>query len=162
MTKRIAGLLVALCALSACADRVEVTYNCDPQGATIYEEGVGLVGTCPVVAEYSPYDVKVSGGKVYTDRMRVVWVSGASMMVPATAISLSSDNRAVVNFVHPPNTIDSARDERFAAAYDVSLTPPGEKYIVSVGQSKNIFDAYNTGFTCTFYDLIGSVTSQCK
>lgn len=161
MIKRNAGLLAALCMLSACAQEVDVTYNCVPAGATVYQENIGLVGTCPITLKYNVHDIKISGGTLTTDKIRVVWISGTSMMVPPTVLDVSDDH-ATMTFVHPEGTPDYDKDERFAESYDTSLTPPGEKYISTVDQRQDIFDAYNNSFTCAFHNLIQSVDTECR
>src|SRR5271154_180533 len=87
MSKRLSLLLLS-CLLAACSHRtVDMTYDCSPGGATIFEEGSRKLGNCPVTVQYHPNDAQLKEGKFYTKKITAVWPDGSS----ATSSSLTVD-----------------------------------------------------------------------
>ena len=162
MMKQYIQIILGLCALSACAPHeIDLAYYCEPSGATIYEEGMGMVGACPVTLKYNPYDVAVSHGQIHTNNIKVVWASGASLLVPATGVDIRADGKASLTFSRPADFSNSEKDQKVSRAFESRLETPGIKYVVSPHQTGDAFGTLNQSVGCAFDGLIHAVYAQC-
>jgi hypothetical protein len=166
--KNIVSLIIGIVVLAACSHEVAVTYDSVPSGATVYEQGVGTLGVCPVTVKYNADDVKVRDGKIYTNKIKVVWVSGAKLFMDPTAIDLGPDQRASYTFTRPQGFVhfegddSSAKDERFAVAFEDNLPVTRVKHIVTAGQRRGFFDRFDTGVTCLYDGIVENPYSRCE
>jgi hypothetical protein len=166
--KNIVSLVICMGAISACSHEVAVTYDSVPSGATVSEQGIGTLGVCPVTVKYNADDVKVSDGKLYTDRIKVVWVSGAKLFMDPTAIDLGPDGRASYIFTRPQGFVhfegddSSAKDDRFAVAFEDNLPVTRVKHIVTPGQRRGFFERFDTGVTCAYAGITENPYARCE
>lgn len=94
-----AVLLVLLAALGGCAG-LQVTYNSDPPGATLYEDGKP-VGTTPHTLNYQPDDTFNNGGCLLLRATSVTWASGATASSSGLSACRSTGTSQVYTFVRP-------------------------------------------------------------
>lgn len=161
MALSFATMIVGPFLLLGCSHQVTVNYYCDPSGATIYEEGVGKLGTCPVVLKYSSFDKVIQDDILYTDKIRVVWESGASLLVQPTALSISPEHMTSVMFVRPRDFPSFNLDLKASTTYEESLMTPKIQYIVSPHQDEDLLDTLNRNIGCMFAGLVRSVGAVC-
>jgi hypothetical protein len=147
--------------LSACSHEIDLAYYCMPSGATIYEEGIGIVGICPVTLKYNSYDIKVSKDVLYTNKIHVIWASGASILVPPMAVDIPPDRKASLTFTRPENFPNYEKDRNFSANFEEGVLTPAVKYVVSPNQDADIFDTINKSVSCAFDGVIRAVGAQC-
>lgn len=159
--------IACIAVLSGCSHEVAVTYNSEPSGATIYQEGIGTLGVAPVTVKYNYDDVKVQNGKIYTGRMKAVWVSGATLLMQPTAIALGPDDHAVYTFNRPQDVATpvsedgNGRDQRYAIARENKLEAPATVYLATAHQRRGFFDALNTGITCLYSGVTANPYAVC-
>ena len=77
-----------------------------------------MVGACPVTLKYNPYDVAVSHGQIHTNNIKVVWASGASLLVPATGVDIRADGKASLTFSRPADFSNSEKDQKVSRAFE--------------------------------------------
>ena len=160
--RNIISAVFGLCILSACAQEVDVAYYCEPSGAKIYQEGLaGGVGTCPMTAKYSMNGANVKDGQLHTNKLNVVWPSGASLLVRPMTLDIPPDYKTSLTFTRPADFPGENKDQAFSTTFDESLRTPEVKYVVSSHQNKDFFDALNRNTSCLFTFLIQSVDAQC-
>ena len=160
--KKYMVLALGLCALNACSPReIDLSYTCEPSGATVYEEGMGQVGTCPMTLKYNSLDSAVEDNVIYTKKIRVVWASGASLLVPATAVPIVDESKASLSFIRPPDFPYPEKDLNASVAFENSLAPPDEKYVMSPHQDSDGFAALDHDATCAWDWLTLAVYAHC-
>lgn len=160
--KKFLPCMLALCALSACSSHeVSLAYYCEPSGAAVFEEGMGQVGTCPVTLKYNSHDIAISDGEIHTRKVKVVWASGATVLMPPTVVPIREDDTASITFTRPAEYPRSEKDQQASEAYEASLMPESVKYVVSPNQDRDGFAALNNDVTCAWDELINAVYAQC-
>jgi len=155
--------ILSICALSACSTHeIDLAYYCEPSGAVVFEEGMGEVGTCPVTLKYNNHDVAISDGAIHTQKVKVIWASGATVLMPPTTVPLRADGKASVTFMRPPDYPRAEKDQQASIAYESSLMPEAVKYVVSPNQDSDGFAALDNGVTCAWDELINAVYAECQ
>ncbi|MGB9153610.1 MAG: hypothetical protein WCD70_11045 [Alphaproteobacteria bacterium] len=163
MLKNFTSAALVLCILSACSSQeIAVTYNCEPTGATLYEEGIGRVGTCPAIVKYSVYDPQVSNGHVHTGKINVVWVSGASLILPPMSLVIPPNQQTSLMITRPPDYPYYTKDQEFSLGYETSVISPSIKYVTTPYQSgADGFAQLDRDAACMWSGLIESAQGQC-
>lgn len=137
-----------------------VTYDCSPSGALVYQQGYGELGRCPVTVKYNTDDSMVKDGMLHLNAVKAVWVSGATLILPPTSVSVEN-HYASFNIMRPPEFLDETRDEDYSISYTQSFPTPHDVYIVSPYQDKNVFNSFNSATTCFWYGIIQNVYAVC-
>lgn len=96
-------LLLALAALAGCATSsptMRVTYDSDPKGATLYQNGQPM-GTTPVTLQYQTDPAFRKGGCKQLTGTEVKWASGVTASVPSLQACASAGYAQRFTFVRP-------------------------------------------------------------
>jgi hypothetical protein len=79
---------------------VDMTFNCNPPGATIIEQGGNKLGTCPVTVQYHPNSDQQKEGKFYTKKITAVWADGSAVSVPSLTVDIPANHKAQYTFMN--------------------------------------------------------------
>jgi len=110
----------ALLALTACASSLfddpstlYVSFICNPQGSTIYQDGVNM-GSCPTTLQYNLTDEDKANGYKLLKRLTTFWVSGASTTTPEITAYLKNGLRQEYHIERPRNVPNHDTDANYA------------------------------------------------
>lgn len=146
--------------LASCSHEVDVAFVCDPPGAVIYEEGVGLVGTCPVMEKLHDWDITVQNDTVVTRPINVIWPSGVSLLVPPRVLPISEDGVAAIAFSRPVDQPYLEEDRKAGRAFQRKVLPPEVKY-ASFNKDADNFVKLNRAITCIIDNIKMSSDAIC-
>jgi len=117
--------LLAGFVLTACAQRLEVGYDCDPPGAELYEEytqNTRNLGTCPMTVTYDITDRQKEQGYILIRGVTARWASGASQSVPASKADLKEGYTKEIQIARPRDVPGYDNDARFGRDLESTRT----------------------------------------
>lgn len=92
--------IAALAALGGCAS-LQITYQSDPQGATLYQDGQPI-GVTPYTLTYEPSEAFREGGCMSIRETAVKWASGATASTSGVlVVCKSTGERQTYTFIRP-------------------------------------------------------------
>ncbi len=102
--------------LSGCVNQgsqINLTYNCDPIGAKLVEDGSGTVFDCPVTLAYQ---IPPGQSSTNINGMTAVWISGAKTHRPGSTLYASvGANQIITNpIARDPTVPGMAEDDQYA------------------------------------------------
>ena len=158
---RAALWFAALSGLTACAHDVDVSYNCTPLGAEIYQEGIGSLGTCPMIVKYSSQDIAVQDNQLHIPKTKVIWASNTTLLIDEQVVDIPRNNSVVVTFIRPTTLYGTRQDTQYAAIYGERLVRPEIRYVTSPEQNRSFFAALNADAACGLGSLFDAAYAQC-
>jgi hypothetical protein len=86
--------------LTGCASQLRITYDSDPRGATLYQNGQPF-GTTPVTLNYQADQTFRNGGCMALRGTEVKWASGASASISSLTACSSTGYQQLFTFMRP-------------------------------------------------------------
>ena len=124
---------------SGCATQMNVTYNSDPPGATLYE-GSKLLGYCPTTLFYNITPQDRQRGYMLLQSTEVKWVSGATAKIEQLRANLSTGTNQQFTFMRPTGIEGLETDAKFGL--EVQKLRVMEQQL-QAQQSANYWQMYN-------------------
>jgi hypothetical protein len=150
--KKILPLILFPCVLAACSSGVDMTYNSDPAGASIYEDGMGKLGVAPVTVRYSLTDMQADQGHFATGKVTAVWPSGAKVSVPSVMADINPDGTASYSFLRPSHVEGLEEDRTYAVTVErAHLVEP----------NVDAFQSFDHFTSCLWFGLIDASYADC-
>jgi hypothetical protein len=107
--------------LGGCANQLDVTYTCSPDGASLIQSDGRALGQCPLQVQYPVTSQDRSRGYVLLEGVTSNWVSGAKASVASITAYLSNGVTQTFHFERPGDVPDVALDNQFAVQFDETL-----------------------------------------
>lgn len=115
--RRSIELLALLTILTGCADKLAVTYDCQPAGAVLYSGGENM-GRCPQTLYYTIKPEYRESGEVPIQGVMARWPSGAKMSTKSRIMaSLRNGTTQRLPLIRPRGP-GYAEDARYGLAYE--------------------------------------------
>ena len=117
--------LLAGFTLTACAERLQVGYTCDPPGAELYEEytqNTRKLGTCPLTVTYDITDRQKEQGYILLRSVTARWASGAAQSLPATKADLKEGYTKDIQIARPRDVPGYEDDAKYGRDLEQSRT----------------------------------------
>jgi len=115
MTRKFKSIIISglgILILSGCSSKYSITYNTNPEGASVICKGVNE-GYSPVTLYYTPDDNNKKIGKMSTVSCTAYWISGAKKDFSNTW-DLNKFPNGVMQTLQRPNVEGYEKDAQFA------------------------------------------------
>lgn len=132
-------LLLIAVSSSGCATRVNVTYNSDPPGASLYQ-GSQPMGYCPTTLVYNISPQDRQRGYMLLQGTEVKWVSGATANIAQLRANLSTGEYQQFTFMRPSGVEGMETDAKFGLEVQKIRLMQQQ---VQAQQSANLWQMYN-------------------
>lgn len=161
--------IITLSFLSACGSVLTMEYDCNPAGATIYQNSGEVLGACPVSAQYPITQKNRADGYVILQGVTAAWISGARTSIPQIRANLSTGYLQRLLLDRPRNFPGYERDANFGLQINqmraAQIQQQLQQQQIEMQNTINAIQRMNQPSTimkCTTTKVLGSLETECR